>query len=130
MYVLFYFISNLILIVTIVADLILFDFDQAEPLFATDNLDSVENTLITEVMAIVDYIVLSQIRKLVLRIFIAYLDNRIINSLYFLDEPSKISKNMSIHNFPNFCKDMDGMNPRSWCLHSEGIHPYISYYQH
>ena len=68
MYVLFYFISNLILIVTIVAYLILFDFDQAEPLFATDNLDSVENTLITEVMAIVDYIVLSQKRKLVLRI--------------------------------------------------------------
>ena len=63
MYVLFYFISNLILIVTIVADLILFDFDQAEPLFATDNLDSVENNLITEVMDIVDYIVLEQIRN-------------------------------------------------------------------
>ena len=54
--------------------LILFYFDEVEPLFADDNLDSVETTLISEVMIIEDYLVLEQIRKLVLRIFIAYHD--------------------------------------------------------
>ena len=53
MNVLFYFISNLILM--LVVYLILFDFDEAEPLFANDNLDSVEKTLITEVMVSEDY---------------------------------------------------------------------------
>ena len=67
--------------------LILLDFDEAEPLFSADNLDNVEKTLITEVMVIEDYIVFEQIRKLVLRIFIAYYDKRMINSLYFLDKP-------------------------------------------
>ena len=38
--------------------LILFYFDEVEPLFADDNLDSVETTLISEVMAIEDYTVL------------------------------------------------------------------------
>ena len=69
---------------------ILFDFDEAEPLFVDDNLDSVEKALITEIMVIEDYLVLEQIRKLVLRIFITYHDRRMINSLYFLDKPSKI----------------------------------------
>ena len=36
----------------------LFYFDEVEPLFADDNLDSVEKTLISEVMAIEDYTVL------------------------------------------------------------------------
>ena len=70
-------------------------------------------------------IVLEQIRKLVLRIFIAYYDKRMINSLYFLDNPSKIRKNKNIHNFPNFL-----LRPGSWCIHPEGIHPDISYYLH
>ena len=43
----------------LIVKLILFDFDKAESLFATDNLDSVEKTLITEVMVIEDYIVLT-----------------------------------------------------------------------
>ena len=90
MYILFYFISNLKLIALLFVYLILFDFDEAEPLFSADNLDNVEKTLITEVMVIEDYIVFEQIRKLVLRIFIAYYDKRMINSLYFLDKPSKI----------------------------------------
>ena len=81
MYVIFYFISNLILMTMLVVYLILFDFDYAEPLFAADSLDSVEKTLINKVMAIEDYIVLEQIRKLVLRIFIAYLDKRMITAL-------------------------------------------------
>ena len=68
----------------------LFYFDEVEPLFADDNLDSVEKNLINEVMIIEDYIVFEQIRKLLLRIFIAYYDKRMINSLYFLDKPSKI----------------------------------------
>ena len=55
----------------LVVYLILFDFDEIEPLFSADNLDNVEKTLITEVMVIEDYIVLGQIRKLVLMIFIA-----------------------------------------------------------
>ena len=71
MYVIFYFISNLILITNLVVYLILLDFDLAEPLFAADSLDSVEKTLI---MVIEDYIMLEQIRKLVLMIFIAYHD--------------------------------------------------------
>ena len=58
MNVLFYCISNLILM--LVAYLILFDFDEGEPLFADDNLDNVGKTLITEVMVIEDYIVLTQ----------------------------------------------------------------------
>ena len=58
MYVLFYFISNLILMAIIVVYLIPFYFDEVEPLFADDNLDSVEKTLISEVMAIEDYTVL------------------------------------------------------------------------
>ena len=110
MNVLFYFISNLILM--LVVYLILFDFDEAEPLFADDNLDSVGKTLITEVMVIEDYIVLAQIRNLMFRIFIAYYDKRMINSLYFLDNPSKIRKNKNIHNFPNFL-----LRHGSWCLH-------------
>jgi len=36
----------------------LFYFDEVEPLFADDNLDSVEKTLISEVTAIEDYTVL------------------------------------------------------------------------
>ena len=127
MNVLFYFLSNLILM--LVVYLILFDFDVGEPLFADDNLDSVGKTLITEVMVIEDYIVLEQIRNLVLRIFIAYYDKRMINSLYFLDNPSKIHKNKNIHNFPYFLL-RHGMNPRSWCLHHEGIHPDTPYYLH
>ena len=110
MNVLFYFISNLILM--LVVYLILFDFDEAEPLFADDNLDSVGKTLITEVMVIEDYIVLAQIRNLMFRIFITYYDKRMINSLYFLDNPSKIRKNKNIHNFPNFL-----LRHGSWCLH-------------
>ena len=94
-------------------------------LFADDNLDSVEKTLITEVMVIEDYIVFEQIRKLVLRIFIAYYDKRMINSLYFLDNPSKIRKNKNIHNIPNFL-----LRHGSWCLHPEGIHPDTPYYLH
>ena len=80
-------------------------------------------------MVIEDYIVIAKIRKLVLRISIAYHDNRMVNSIYFLDKPIKICKNMNIHNFPNFLL-RHGMNPRSWCLHPEGIHPDISYYLH
>ena len=38
--------------------LILFYFDEVEPLFADDNLDSVEKTFINEVMAIEDYTVI------------------------------------------------------------------------
>ena len=64
-----------------------------------------------------------------LSLAIAYHDKRMINSLYFSDNPSKICKNMNIHNFPNFLL-RHGMNPRSWCLHPEGIHPDISYYLH
>ena len=41
-----------------------------------------EKTLITKVMVIEDYIVLTQIRKLVLRIFIAYHDKRMIAALW------------------------------------------------
>ena len=41
-----------------------------------------EKTLINKVMVIEDYIVLEQIRKLVLRIFIAYHDKRMIASLW------------------------------------------------
>ena len=74
----------------LVVYLIPFYFDEVEPIFSYDNLDNVEKTLITEVMVIEDYIVFEQIRKLVLRIFIAYYDKRMINSLYFLDKPSKI----------------------------------------
>jgi hypothetical protein len=81
MYVIFYFISNLILITILVVYLILLDFDLAEPLFDADSLDSVEKTLINKVMVIEDYIVLEQIRKLVLRIFIAYHDKRMITAL-------------------------------------------------
>ena len=73
----------------------------------------------------VKIIVLEQIRKLVLRIFIAYYDKRMINSLYFLDNPSKIRKNKNIHNFPNFL-----LRHGSWCLHPEGIHPDTPYYLH
>ena len=51
MYVLFYFISNLILIAMLAVYHIFFTFNEAEPLFANDNLDSVEKTLITEVIA-------------------------------------------------------------------------------
>ena len=72
--------------VMLVVYLILFYFDEAEPLFSSDKLDSVEKTLITKVMVIEDYIVLTQIRKLVLRIFIAYHDKQMVNSLYFLDK--------------------------------------------
>ena len=60
---------------------IFFTFNEAEPLFTADNLDSVEKTLINKVMVIEDYIVLEQIRKLVLRIFIAYHDKRMITAL-------------------------------------------------
>ena len=112
MYILFYFISNLKLIALLFVYLILFEFDEAEPLFSADNLDNVEKTLITEVMVIEDYIVFEQIRKLVLRIFIAYYDKRMINLLYFLDNPRKIRKNKNIHNFPNFL-----LRHGSWCLH-------------
>ena len=55
MYVLFYFISNLILMVILVVYLIPFYFDEVEPLFSYDNLDNVEKTLITEVMVIEDF---------------------------------------------------------------------------
>ena len=41
-----------------------------------------EKTLINKVMVIEDYIVLEQIRKLVLRIFIAYHDKRMIAALW------------------------------------------------
>ena len=51
MYLLFYFISNLILIAKLAVYHIFFTFNEAEPLFANDNLDSVEKTLISEVMA-------------------------------------------------------------------------------
>ena len=51
MNVLFYFISNLILISMLAVYHIFFTFNEAEPLFANDNLDSVEKTLISEVMA-------------------------------------------------------------------------------
>ena len=51
MYVLFYFISNLIYLAILVVYLIPFYFDEVEPLFSYDNLDNVEKTLITEVMA-------------------------------------------------------------------------------
>ena len=70
-YILFYFISNLKLIALLFVYLILIDFDEAEPLFSADNLDRVEKTPITKFMVIEDYIVLGQIRKLVLMIFIA-----------------------------------------------------------
>ena len=90
MFILFYFISNLILIAMLVVYHILFYFDEVKPLISSDNLDNVEKTLITEVMVIEDYIVFEQIRKLILRIFIAYYDKRMINSLYFLDKLSKI----------------------------------------
>ena len=40
-----------------------------------------EKALINKVMVIEDYIVLEQIRKLVLRIFIAYHDKRMITAL-------------------------------------------------
>ena len=75
MNVLFYFISNLVLMAMLIVYLILFYFDEVEPLFSADNLDNVEKTLITEIMVIEDYIVLVQIRKIVLRISIAYNDN-------------------------------------------------------
>ena len=75
MNVLFYFISNLVLMAMLIVYLILFYFDEVEPLFSADNLDNVEKTLITEVMVIEDYILLVQIRKMVLRISIAYNDN-------------------------------------------------------
>ena len=55
MYVLFYFISNLILMAILVVYLIPFYFDGVEPLFSYDNLDNVEKTLITEVMVIEDF---------------------------------------------------------------------------
>ena len=55
MYVLFYFISNLILMAILVVYLIPFYFDEVEPLFSYDNLDNVEKTLITEVMVIEDF---------------------------------------------------------------------------
>ena len=113
----------------LVVYLILFYFDEAEPLFSSDKLDSVEKTLITKVMVIEDYIVLTQIRKLVLRIFIAYHNKWMINSQYFLDKSSKIFKKKNVHNFLKFLL-RHGMYPRSWCLHSEGIRPYISYYLH
>ena len=87
----------------LVVYLILFDFDEIEPLFSADNLDNVEKTLITEVMVIEDNIVLAQIRKLLLRIFIAYHDKRMINSQYFLDKPSKSCKNKNMRNFSIFC---------------------------
>ena len=73
--VLFYFISNLVLMAMLIVYLILFYFDEVEPLFSADNLDNVEKTLITEVMVIEDYILLVQIRKMVLRISFAYNDN-------------------------------------------------------
>ena len=75
MNVLFYFISNLVLMAMLIVYLILFYFDEVEPLFSADNLDNVERILITEVMVIEDYILLVQIRKMVLRISIAYNDN-------------------------------------------------------
>ena len=55
MYVLFYFISDLILMAILVVYLIPFYFDEVEPLFSYDNLDNVEKTLITEVMVIEDF---------------------------------------------------------------------------
>ena len=55
MYVLFYFISNLILMAILVVYLIPFYFDEVEPLFSYDNLDNMEKTLITEVMVIEDF---------------------------------------------------------------------------
>ena len=76
----------------LVVYLILFYLEEIEPLFSSDNLDSVEKTLITEVMVIEDNIVLAQIRKLLLRIFIAYHDKRMINSQYFLDKPKIFQK--------------------------------------
>ena len=82
----------------------LFYFDEVEPLFADDNLDSVEKNLINEVMVIEDYIVFEQIRKLVLRVFIAYHNKRMINSQYFLDKSSKIHKNKNIIIFQIFDK--------------------------
>ena len=57
--------------VMLVVYLILFDFDEIEPLFSADNLGKVEKTPITKFMVIEDYIVLGQIRKLILMIFIA-----------------------------------------------------------
>ena len=36
-------------------------------------------------------------------------------------------RKLVLHNFPNFLL-RHGMNPRSWCLHPEGIYPDISYY--
>jgi len=82
--------------------LFLFDSDETEPLPASDNPDSVEKTLMTEVMVIEDYILLTQTGKLVLRIFFACHDKKIINSLYFLDKPSKIRKNKKMNNFQNY----------------------------
>ena len=76
----------------LVVYLILFYLEEIEPLFSSDNLDSVEKTLITEVMVIEDNIVLAQIRKLLLRVFIAYYDKRMINSQYFLDKPKIFQK--------------------------------------
>ena len=102
MHVLFYFIINLILM--LVVYFILFYFDEVEPLFADDKLDSVEKNLINEVMVIEDYIVFEQIRKLVLRVFIAYHNKRMINSQYFLDKSSKIRKNKNIIIFQIFDK--------------------------
>ena len=55
----------------LVVYLILFDFDEIEPLFSADNLDRVEKSPITKFMVIEDYIVFGQIRKLVLMIFIS-----------------------------------------------------------
>ena len=55
MHVLFYFISNLILMAILVVYLIPFYFDGVEPLFSYDNLDNVEKTPITEVMVIEDF---------------------------------------------------------------------------
>ena len=55
MNILFYFISNLVLKAMLIVYLILFYFDEVEPLFSYDNLDNVEKTLITEVMVIEDF---------------------------------------------------------------------------
>ena len=49
MYVLFYFISNWKIMAMLVVYLILFDFDEIEPLFSADNLDKVEKTPITKI---------------------------------------------------------------------------------
>ena len=103
MNVLFYFISNLILMAILVVYLIPFYFDEVEPLFADDNLDSVGKTLITEVMVIEHYIVLAQIRNLMFRIFIAYYDKQMINSLYFLIIPAKFAKIRIYIIFQIFC---------------------------